>query len=276
MLMKTAWYPRVHNFHNAVSIQANVANKNSTIFPIVMYDEGKGSPKNEQTHPENSAFSETDQPNTFPDARINNVFAEMRVGATPSLFGKLDKIPSCRFATMPIFCAFKEDYEALDDLSNFQVKDVLEMQLETSDRQAYPLWNGTNILTKYTASSTYPNSVPGLTAGVMQAVSFDPQAYYDMLHYMTNSGKLGACQGGLRWHTLTPRFPFKNIRFPIPNKSKYQNEYNFFGVLFFYPRPDTEFQTFVTGEVTASNTYLHVDMTVRYNEWHQGFDFERA
>ena len=59
---------------------------------------------------------------------------------------------------MPITTSFLEDISAKDELSTLTVGQILEMQTESTDRQAYPLWNNVNMLDVWVYSKVTPFS----------------------------------------------------------------------------------------------------------------------
>ncbi len=162
-LMKTRWYPRVHNLRHSWfhGLETGVVNQ-YTILPIAMTDEGLGTPSGEETNPENAAFLEVTMPNCFVDSRIDNIFAEFNISMTkPAL--ETDKLHIINFATMPIGMAFKEDYIAIDELTSLETQDVVEMQTEATDRQGFPLYNTVKMVERTAGSATLHANVPGLT-----------------------------------------------------------------------------------------------------------------
>ncbi len=276
MLMKTKWYPRPHTDQVMWShgIESGLVNQ-GTCWPVLMYDEAQGAPDSYNANPEHASFATTAMPNCFPESRVNNIIVELRYSLTKGAI-ETDNLHAIRCYYMPIFLSFKEDYIAIDELSSLEVQDVLEMQTEATDRQGYPLWNGVDMKEPFANSADLPGAVPGLTGGQsLEAVVFDIDAYYNMLHYMTNSGKLANCNGGLRNFTLTPNRPFRKLRFRIRPKSKRMNEFNFFGIISFVPSVDSYYQY---GGVADTTDINHVDVHAmyRFNEWNQAFDMEKV
>ncbi len=274
MMMKTQWYPRPHTDQVMWShgLEAAVVNQ-ATIFPVVMYDEAQGAPGSYTANPRNAAFVTTPSPNCYPNSRINNIIVELRYSLT-KLAIQTDKVVAVKCYYMPIFTAFRESLQAIDELSSLETQDILELTSETTDRQAYPLWNTVDMKEPFTDSANLAAGVPALTAGQsMEAVAFDPDAYYNMLHYMTNAGKLASMNGGLSSFTLTAERPFRKLRFRIRSKVKRMNEYAFMGILSYVPSINSYYQYGVAGDTTDVN---HVDVaaTYRYNEWNQSFNFD--
>ncbi len=277
-LMKTRWFPRPHTNHVSWSFSGypNVA-IDTTIVPIVFQDEGLGSPVNYVSNPRNSLFAETPVANCYPESRVERIYCTARISLTKA-FLQTDKLDSIRIAFMPISLAFKDDYDAGDDVSTHTVKSILSMQYETTDRQGYPLFNTQTMLDKYTASADLPAIQPGLTPGPgLEAVTFDIDDYYDALQYFSIANKVKTIGLGLRWITLTRQNPTRLLKFSIPSKNKFNHAFNFFGIMFHVPKVDTHHQIPVQSDIAVANTkYITVDLLYRYNEWHQDFNHQRT
>ncbi len=258
-----------------MGLETGVVNQ-FTIFPIALYDEGLGTPSAQETNPENAAFSVTSRPNCFPDSHINLITMRMRFSLADA--GIItDKIKSLRACFMPIFMSFKEDYTAIDELSSLETQDILEMQTESTDRQGFPLYNDVKMVEKFAGSALMSTTMPGLTTTqVLEGVAFDINAYYNMLDYQTNSGKLKTLQGGLKWFTLDSfRNHSKTFDIRIRPKVKFMNPHTFFGVLIGMPAASTNYQDPVVADTTNIN-HLSVNIHTRFNEWNENFDFKKV
>ena len=150
------------------------------------------------------------------------------------------------------------------------------MQTESADRQGYPLYNGVKMVEKYSGSATLSASVPGLTASqVLEGVAFSYNNYYDMLQFMTNSGKLRNVQGGLKWFTMTRDRPVRKFNLRMRSSTKAINPYTFHGVMVTVPSVDTGYQLPVSGDTTNVN-HVAVSLITRYNEWNPDFNFKKV
>jgi len=113
-------------------------------------------------------------------------------------------------------------------------------------------------------------------AQLLEAVAFDVDTYYNGLQYLTNANKLKACQGGLKWITLTESKPVRTVNIHIRPKTKFMNEYNFFGLLVGVPDADTMYQYANTGDTTADVSHIEAGVITRYYEWSEGFNMGRV
>ncbi len=274
MLMRTKWYPQPHKMANTWLYELDNAAIDSTIYPIIMQDEALGSPSILETNPTNASFAVSSAPNCYYGARVNNIYGNIKINLTSKAID--DNLPSVRFAVMVIALAFKNNYTVIDDLSSVETQDVLELQTEDTDKQGYPLWNGTDMLEAAAGSADLAATVPGLTTDQqIEGVAFSETTYYDALSYLTIAGKMKSLQSGLKWYTLTPNKPFINIPIHIKSSAKTINEFTFQGVLIHVPVVDSGDQNLSTLDITAATGYVRCNVNFRYYEWHQDFDFKR-
>ncbi len=274
-LMRTVWYPQPHRMRKSWAYELDDATIDDTIFPLLMYDEGLGTPSAQETHPENANFLVVDRPNCFVNSRVNKVTCQLRLSLTSKALD--DNIPAiaCRF--MVIKMAFKNDYTAIDELTSIETQDVLEMQTESTDRQGFPLWNGTKMATRFANSGIQDAAVPGLTTNQnLEGVTFSPSAYYDSIFHLTIAGKMKSLQRGLKVITLTHNRPTVTITIHIDSKVKRMNEYSFMGLLVGSQVVDTHDQIPVTADITAATNYVYADLNCRYFEWNEHFDFKKV
>ncbi len=272
-LMKTEWWPLPHNLRHAWTYELDNNVIDSTIYPFLIQDEGLGAPSGKNTHPEHGSFAESSSPNCFVKSRIDNVLATIKLSLTSKALD--DNIPSIQAAVMPFALAFKESYDATDEKSTETIKSILRMQYETTDRQAYPIWSGTKMATKFTNSGLLHADVPGLTTNQqIESVIHDINKFYDAIHYYTIANKMKSLVGGMKWLTLTQNRPVANIKLHIRSAAKRMNEYAFFGCFVYVPFVDTFFQTPVTADITAATNYVVCDVRSRFNEWNADFNFE--
>ncbi len=162
-LMKSTWYPRIHDMdvlfgHNAESATA----LHTTIVPAVMYDEGLGAASAHKANPQNAAFAETNMPNCYPESRLNKIMCTIEYTMTKGAL-ETDKMSVIDLAFMPIFMSFESDVSAKDEKTGATIGTILEMQQETTDRQCFPLWNAVDMPVRITGLSTLDAAVPGLT-----------------------------------------------------------------------------------------------------------------
>ncbi len=276
-LMKQTWFPQPHRIQGACTFELDDATIDSTIVPIAFYDEGLAAPSARETNPENAAFAiVVDEANCFVGSRINMIIAEFTFRLTSKFFD--DNLSGIRFATMPIFMAFKQDYEAVDELTSIEVQDVLEMQMETTTNQGGPLYvAGTDVAEIVAPQSNLGANTPFLDTDVgLEGVAFNLQTYYDSLHFLTIKDKIKKVQGGLKWEVINANRPFIKKRYFIRPKVKAMNLFTYFGVLVHVPLQGTEDQIgVITRDITAATQYLDMTWSIRYNEWNPEFNMSK-
>ncbi len=271
-LMKSKWYPNPHseNISFRFGLETAVVNQ-ATIIPICHYDEGLQTASLLETNPENAAFVVDGTSSIYPDSTIENIFIELTMELTKDAL-EVDKVHHLRFAYMPIFMNFLEDYNPIDELSTNSVEDILEMTHETTDRQGSPLFNNVKMIIGNPNNFLYGTTVPGMdTTQQPEAVAFAPETYYDGLQWYTNAGKLKSAQGGLKWRSLTKNRPVFRTRINLHSTIKRANEYMFGGILIYVPQAGSNLQTLLVGE-TTNVAHVHCQLKTRYYEWNENFN----
>ncbi len=270
-------YAQPHELRTTFTFELDDATLDSTIIPIAFYDEGMGTPTALETHPENAAFAVvTNQANCFINSRVNLVLAQLRFSLTSKALD--ENLPSVRMAFMPIHMAFIDDYTAIDELSALEIQDVLEMQTETTDNQGGPLYVAATDLPEPAANNALmATTTPFLDTDTgLEAVAFFPIVYYNMLHFMTNSGKLKATQSGLKWVELSANRPTRQFDIMIRPKVKRMNKFTYFGVLVHCPINTDQDQNVSADDTTAATDYVRCSMRTRYSEWNQDFNSRKV
>ncbi len=222
-------FDAIHDFygHFAVSPRSSTV-RYGTIIPIVMNDDALGDPMSFNANPEHASWAEVTQPNCYPDSEIRNM--NITIDIWTGIKGK--DIHKHFIDYGLIVCAFPEDLDALDEKSGLTLKEVLELQHESTDRQCYPLWNTVDMLD----GSTLASNVPGLTGGqVQEAVVWDTEVIRDQLRYGKIKGLLRKILvGGLRTTSLRTYDKVgghKKLTFRFtPSAAKFINPYTFFGI----------------------------------------------
>lgn len=273
-LKREKQYPQPHDVTASFKLNAKSASpEDSTIIPAIHHDEAMlASAK--YTHPEHASFAETTASNCCAESKVFRISCTMRLTLTKDAI-TTDNVEALRVGIMSIHGAF-EDFDAKDELTGVTVGDCLELTKETTDRQTYPIYDGTDLTDKWTNSAHLNTSAMGLTADSgLENVVFDYDLFYDALNYYTISDKLKRVQDGLRWITLTKNNPTRVIKFNIKTNTKAINPYTFLGHLVTMPVSGSKYQIPVQADVTNVD-HLYVDYRCRYLEWNDNFNHERA
>jgi len=261
-------------------LRDSLATRKSILLPIIMNDDARGDPMDFKAHPEHSTWAEVAQPNCFPDSEIRN----MRITVDfviPKASAIITSILKVNYAL--ISCAFPEDLDALDEKSGLSLKEVLEIQKETTDRQTYPLWNGVDS----PSGSTLHADVPGLTASqVVEHVAFDSEVLRDQKRYGRIKGLIKKCMPMgyrtlmIRSRTLAGFAKRLTINF-TPSNAKFINPYTFLGLLLHVDNASaistwdpTNSQSIKNGDLTNDTEEVlfavHVQYDERNPEFHMG------
>ncbi len=264
-------YPRKHRLFESYAFSAEAATANyATIFPIIMNDDALGAPETYNAHPQHASYIEESMPNCYPDSVIGKIRVILKLRLTlPAIAAGIRTI---KFKYMPIYTAFLEDLNAIDELTSETLKTILQLQSEATDRQVYPLWNAVTGDAGYTAWHT---NIPGLTAGAPQGIAWT-DAIQDDYFEQKRFGMLGGLlrkvtPRGMRTVTISRDNPVKTValEFRINPNVKRINPYTFCGVLLHLPQGsagDTIRQDF---EISDTTDIRHLSCEVRclYDEW---------
>jgi hypothetical protein len=265
-------YPRPHDRQLQLLFSTVNSNQNSTIIPIIHHDEGLGDPNSYNANPMHSSFAESNSSNAYPDSEIRRIHARLDLSLTKQCYDT-DKIEILRVMVMPIYISFLEDLTAADEKTGSTIEDILNLTHETTDRQTYPVYTGTDIYGDVTDLGT---NTPGLTTDTdAEYVNFNPDQFWDAMTYYTNAGKLRKCIGKPKFFDVRKRSVSSlNMKISIKPKVKRMNEYTFCGLLIYLPEPATGRQLFNS---SADSGVYHLQATLRerWLEWNENFDMTR-
>jgi hypothetical protein len=275
---RTWVYPKIHNFEFGFGLSAEDTTRASTIVPYFFQDNALVDYENEKTNPRNDDFAISTEPNVCQGSYIPNIVLDYVMYLKPDD----TEISHLMVDRMKLFTAFDRRLDAKDKKTGATVKSIIEMQYETTDEQAYPLWNGTKL---FESGGTYDYSanVPGLTTdGQPEGVAFDKETFFDGIHYYSNANALKTVTGPMRSVTISePIVPhgmsivhYRKV-VSVPSIAKFQNEYTFFGELFSVPQVGSRTQYHLASETTGIE-HLTVKGMVRFNEYNPDFNFARA
>ncbi len=276
---RATWqFPEIHNFEFGFGLSAEDANKASTIVPYMFQDNALVDYENVKTNPENADFAVVAYPNTMAGSYIPKVNISWVMYIPP-----VDtEIVHLKVDTMMIHTAMLNRLDAFDKKTGDDIETILELTHETTDEQAYPLWNGTKLF-ESGGNYDYHANVPGLTANQQpEGVAFDKEKFFDAMHYYTNKEMLKAVTSRMRNYTLSePIVPHGrsivsfNVTMNTPSICKFQNPYTSFMQLFSVPQVGSRSQYHLAGETTAIE-HLMVKGFVRFFEFNPDFNFARA
>ncbi len=271
-------YPRIHNFNFGFGLSAEATTKAHTIVPYIMQDNALIDYETIKTNPENADFATV----AYPNCCAGSYVPKITVGWMAFIPTADTEIISLKFDTMRLGCAFLNRLDAFDKKTGDDIETILELTHETTDEQAYPLWNNTKLF-EGAGTYDYDALVPGLTTTQQpEGVAFDKEMFFDAMHYYTNKQMLRSVTSGMRSHLVSePIVPHgRSIimgggTYSLPPACKFMNPYTFHGELFSVPQVGDRSQLQLAGETTAIE-HLTVKGFVRFNEFNPDFEFARA
>jgi len=271
-------YPLPHNFNYQFSLSPETATKNSTMIPLIRTSEVCNVADAIEVNPSHSSFAEETGSIIQPDSIIPKMNIHMTAQMNKSL-DVTDKIRFLKFNWMPIYMAFLDMYEAVENETNVTVSDVLQLTTDVNPKMGKALYNNVKLLgaTNWPMSTVNFTEVFG-TAGLDtdvtgEGITFVEETMWDTLSYGSNSSMLAKAMGKWNSVTLDVRRPwiFNSNNFTNPTVKR-GNEYTYCGILFHVPLVDTVDQWYEVGDVTAANSFIDFDVKVRYDEWNSQFD----
>lgn len=263
-------WPQSHDLFYSFGLTADGATKNSTIVPLIVQDEGMGSPGAIETNPRHDDFAEVAHPQCFPNSMVDSISCRIQLGLSKGAI-ETDKMRKIRVVIIPYQFAFKEGLEAADETSSETVQTVLEMQKEATTTQSFPLYNGTDLPGDQRAMGSLQDGLT--TDDKIEGVAFNLNTLYDMLAYGTIGGKLRASIGPIMYKTVAEgRITDLTLKIRQDSGAKYMNPYTFRGVLIHVPLSGTQWQYGMAADTTAI-THVDVKLVCRYNEWNEHFNF---
>ncbi len=271
-------YPRIHNFNFGFGLSAEATTKAHTIVPYLMQDNALVDLETIKTNPENADFAVVG----FPNCHAGSYVPKINVGWSMFIPTADTEIISIIVNTMQLGCAFLNRLDAHDKKTGDDIETILELTHETTDEQAYPLWNGTKL---FEGGGTYDYDalVPGLTTDQQpEGVAFDKELFFDAMHYYTNKQMLKSVTQRMKTYMISePIVPHGRsmVRYSrtlsVPPQCKFMNPYAFFGELFSVPQVGDLSQIMLAAETSAIE-HITVKGFVRFNEYNPDFNFARA
>jgi len=270
-------YPRVHDVSFGFGLGAEDATKASTILPIIMHDNALVDFETIKTNPENVDFAVYPHPNCCAGSTV--------LGFSLVIQAYITEVNHLIWNKMLIHTAFDNRLDARDKKTNDDIETILEMQHETTDEQAYPLWNGVKLYQGHRVIN-HPADVPGLiTTQQPEGVAFDRELFFDAMQYYSNKEMLKqVCDRMQTIKMAHPTTPKQFGQWSIyreggyhrsPSMCKFMNPYAFCGILFHVPQGSTEGQIIRTTDSTVVE-HLTVQGHYRFLEFNPDFNFSRA
>ncbi len=271
-------YPRVHNFEFGFGLSAEAATKASTIVPYIMQDNALVDYETIKTNPENADFVVVNYPNICAGSYIPRVHVSYDMFIPHADTEIIQMVVN----TMDISTSMLNRLDAFDKKTGNDVETILELTHETTDEQAYPLWNGTKLF-EGAGTYDYAAEVPGLTTDQQpEGVAFDKEMFFDAMQYYTNKEMLKTVTGRMKRHLLSePIVPHGQSlvhvskTMSVPSLCKFAHPYDFCGKLFHLPQVGSRSQLMLAADTTAIE-HLTIKGYIRFYEFNPDFNYARA
>ncbi len=275
---RTWQYPLPHDFKCGFGLGIDGSTKNATIVPILFQDNALVDYETIKVNPENADFVVSSKPNCHAGSYIPKA---MMIWEAWSPSAEIDVM---KFYTMDIHTAMLNRLDAFDKKTGDTIENILELQHETTDEQAGPLYTGTKLYEGHGVNDL-TTDVPFLTtSGQLEDVAFSPLKFFDALHYYTNKEMLRKVSGRMLTHvvagSLAKEVSLRNkivsgYQNFIPGMCKFMHPYTYCGKLFNAPAVGDTRQYHLAAETTGIE-HLTVQCRVRFNEYNPDFNFSRA
>ncbi len=271
-------YPRIHNFNFGFGLSAEDTTRASTIVPYFLQDNALVDYETIKTNPENSDFATV----AYPNICAGSYIPKITVGWHAFVPTADTEIISMIFNNMVIATSMLNRLDAFDKKTGEDIETLLELTHETTDEQAYPLFNNTKLF-EGAGTYDYDPLFPGLT-GTQQpeGVAFDKEKFFDAMHYYTNKQMLRQVTHKMQTHLVSePLVPHGKSMIThsrtsnVDSQCKFSHPYDFCGELFHVPQVGSLSQLQLAGETTPIE-HLTVKGFVRFFEYNPDFNFSRA
>lgn len=273
--VKQKIYPKPHDIHYNVHLSADDTdfNNQATFFPVLYNDDGMA-PSGYYANPQHASFAKDTQGGCYPESKVYSISAKINLQMTTGAWNT-DKLRTLDVVIIPVHTAFLEDLTPKDDLTGETIESILELQHETTDRQTYPIYAGTKLSGSVL---DYGSRQQGLTTNTnAENISFDLQKLYDALQFYTIKGKLRSCIGGIMHRRLLyfAKDGHYRMKLRISPKTKAINPYTFLGFILYIPKLGLESANNQASD-TSDIDHVIADVRIRFNEWNDSFQMERA
>ncbi len=280
-LMKSHWpkqtwdFPRVHNFNWGFGLTLENAARAHTIVPYVMQDNAVVDYETIKTNPLNADWSVYAEANCVKGSFVPVI----QVGWQAYKPRADTEVIDLMFEEMTLGCAFLNRLDAFDQKTGDTIKSIIEMQDESTDEQAYPLWNGTKLFEGHGVLDA-PSLIPGLSTNQQfEGVAWDREKFFDAHNYYSNKNMLKTVTGRLKaHHVVEPAMPHGQtiIRgggtYSLPSACKSMNPYTFHGQLFSLPQVGDRTQLHLAADTTPIE-HLTITGFCRFFEYNPSFNF---
>jgi len=305
VMKKVKHFPLVHDWEYAFCIAAlndyaqggGGIDYSTGIVPIAFYDEGLGNPNLKCVNPENDSFSTVECANCYPESKIYSIFAKFRISNNKQTSGisssDIDASGSDQFYVPKVLnflygiiqTSFGDELDIVDHKTSLSIAALIGLTKESTDRQVYPVLNGTNYMATKTTDLTRISPLqPAVNSDqIMEYINFDHVLWRNANHYYTFKEKLKKILV-LKSGRITGTKPI-TIRVKITSKTKFMNPYTFLGLFLHVPDYRSQYQAGTAAHYdvfgysdqisSSSMDGIAVNCLILYNEWNDEFNMSQ-
>ncbi len=269
-------YPLVHHCNLQFKLGIDSDTSNSTIVPLFFNDTDLTTgPDNIEVNPENPSYTISTGQALYKDSIVPRLNFSMEIKLSKAAI-ETDLIRVLKVHWSPMYFAFQDMYNRIDEKTQDEVRDVWEMQMDDTDEIGYPIYNGTDLtILGATNSNNLGTEVKGLTTDAkIEGVAFDMAKYYDALQYYQNYNSVKMVNpGGMRvvYPTRDRTVFIHSNNFTYPTVKR-MNKYTFCGILLHADVAGGRYQVPMGAADTTSIDHLDVNLRWRFEEWNTAFD----
>lgn len=284
---KAEEFPLHHSFTYKFSLNLTDVAQDATIVTLLRNStENTTNPEAIEVNPHNASFAECNGPLCHPMSIIPKMTLSMNCFQSEASALVIDANKDNKgvlFNWMPIYTAFADSIDAVDDFSGATVGTILELA-KGSFEEISPIFVadldnavGHGALHPLT---TQPNQITDETFDdyelgtdtVMEHVAFDKDLYFDIMRFGTNAHMLRKVAPRIHSAYVSPQHPWtyysKNFTYPTVKRI---NPFTFCGILFSLPQAGSTEQLILDSEITDIE-HLFFSVRCSYDEWNPGFD----
>ncbi len=270
-------YPLPHYWEMQFGMGLTTSTKPiTTIIPLLRHSELAINPSIIPVNPNYPTFAEDTGVTCQPGSIIPRINFTMNVKMSQPQYA-LDTIQNIMFWWQPIYMAYKRRYDAEDDESGLDVGELIEMEYETTNKSAQPIYNGTDVFSAgniplSTIDDANEDGVTdwGLTTDdKLEGITLDTTVLHEHLRNATNKEMIKQVLGKRHYVNIKPRKDYLYHSNNATNSTvKRMNPYTFCGIIIHVP-----INTSIEQNIRTISNIEHLNFTIRssFDEWNPNF-----
>ncbi len=269
--------PLIHSNYISFSLDGENVLTDSTNVPLFHMSEANNAPENVEVNPTNDNYALETGTTIHRGSIVDKLKGRMRMNLTKDVI-ETDKLRQLVVYYAPVYFSFLNSLDAEDEKLAIDVENTLEMQHATDNKDAFPLYNGTDLpdatnVQLSTVGFTEVFGDKGLTtdAKLEGLDMIEIRSWFEQLKYFSNSGMLKRALP--RWHrvVLTRERPFLTPVRGVRGLVKRGNPYMYCGIIFHLP-PIGGVNQFHLARDSTDIPHINVSMEWTFEEWNTAFE----